>query len=385
MVCVAVLASCNEKPTDIGSQLVPGTDTIYAESTNSAELLIAKGTVTQREPIYNSAYVLFGKTADSEGRLFVQFIQWPDVGHPDSVQVISSELVLLPQTYIFGDTADRTLSLAAYELQQEWSANATWDSIWTSDGSTTYYSTAQPTVAQFTAQIGDDDSVIYVPFDLAATKNWLNTAYDSSTADQLYGLVVLPTNNASIRQFRNLDGLSQVLRLRLVTRRNDTASLDTNFVEAAVACFVDTPPAPEGETIVQGARIHRMQYEIRIDSLPEFAIIAGSRFVIRLDNNRSNVGTYGSDEVLSLTYTAKDGSNTTLVTRRDETGVYEFPDMVRVLQRIRQDGGIGTIELSPTDLYYTWRMNRLQFHAPTEDPSVRPYLNVIYIVPEIFN
>jgi hypothetical protein len=384
VLCLTVLTSCNDKPTDIGSELVPGTDTIYASSTVTKDLLRQIGTKSERTPIYNSTYVLFGKTSDSEGRLFVEFIQWPKIGHPDSVVIVSSELEMTPQAYVFGDTNEKTLSVVAYELQQVWSANATWDSIWASDGSTPYYSTAQQAVAQFSSPI-QTDTVVRVPIEVEATKRWFSIALDSTSSEELYGIVLLPTNTASIRQFRNLRSNQQIMRLRVVSRRNDTASLDTNLVEAAVACFVNTPPAPEGETVVQGARIHSVKYEIRIDSIPQFAVIAGSRFIVRVDNNRSSVGNLGSDEVLGLSYTGKNGSVLTMSTRRDENGVFEFHDIVPLLQRIRRDGGIGEVELVPVDTYYTWQMNRMHFHTMAEDSALRPYLSVVYILPNVFN
>ena len=385
LLCMTILTSCNDKPTDVGSDLVPGTDTIYAESTVSSELLKLIGTKTERSPIYNSAYVLFGKTADSEARMFVEFIQWPDVGHPDTFELISAELEMFPQAYVYGDTNDVTLSLSSYELQQVWSANATWDSIWASDGSTSYYSTGQPPVAQHSVDIQDGDSVVRIPFDLTAAKRWLTVGMDSTSTSELFGLVLLPENNGSIKQFRNLDGNTQIMRLRVVTRRNDTSALDTSFVEAAVACFVDTPVAADGETLVQGARVHTTQYEIRIDSLPPYSIIAGSRFVVTVDMNNSSVGNLGADELLALTYVPKSGNNITLVTRRNEWGVYEFSDMVNVMQRIRSDGGVGTITIGPTDVNLSWRMNRLRLHGLNDDATVRPYLSVIYIIPEVFN
>jgi hypothetical protein len=384
LLCCLFVTGCNDKPTSIGAELVPGTDTLFATSSTNTELLSASVTVSERQPLYNSTFVLFGKAGDSEGRLFIEFINYPNFGSPDSFTVVSSELLLFPEEYRFGDTTTGSFSLKALELQQVWSAQATWDSIWAADGSTAYYSESQTPVAELSTTIEASDTIVTVPVDLLATKRWLTLGADSATKDQLFGLVLLPAETGAVRQFRNLEDISQKMRLRVVTQHADSTEPDTTLVDAVVACFVNSPDAKADEAIVQGARIHRIALEVRIDSLPEFAIMLGSKLRLTADKNRSTLGTYGLDEAISVRYRSKDGNLLTVLTSGNGEGLYEFPNIVPLLQRIREDGGVGTVEIGPADKYELWRMNRLWFYpTAASDPSLRPFMTLIYTVPTV--
>ncbi len=382
--CGALLVGCNDKPTDVGSILVPGTDTLYATSSSMTNLLVSTGTTSIREPIYNSTFVLFGKTQNSESRLFVEFINYPDLGDPDSFSVVSSDLLMYPEDYRFGDTLDATMSLKAFELQQAWSAQATWDSIWAEDGSTPYYSESQPLMADFSTTIEPSDTIVRIPFDLDATKRWLTLGADSTGVQELFGLVLLPTNTSSIRQYRFQEDLETKLRLRVITQHADSTEPDTSFINAVVAAFVDTPEPVENEQIVQGAHKRYASFEIRIDTLPEFAILLGSKLRLTVETNRSQVGTGGLDEILSLVYRSDNGDQVTLVTRGNGAGVFEFTNIVPLLQVLRENGGVGTVQVTPTDRNEFWRMNRLWIYPTgTSDESLAPFMTLVYTVPTV--
>ena len=384
VVCCILLAGCNEKPTDIGSSLVPGTDTIYVTSTTTQDLLGNFETKSARTPIFNSAFVLYGKTDDSEGRLFVEFVGLPEFSNMDSVEILGSDILFLPQPYRFGDTNDRTLSITAYELQQAWSAQATWDSIWAEDGSTVYYSEGQTPVVQFNQQLTDMDTTVAVPIDSGAMRRWLTIVGDSTSMEEIYGMVFLPTAGSSINQYRNLEGNQQVMQLRLITKTVGDTTIDTNFVEAAIGCFVDTPDPEENELLTQGARIHTLSFDVAFDTLPDFAIIVGAKLRLDVDENNSTLGTLGVDELMTVSYTSPDGSGVSISARGTDTGIFEFSNITPIMARIREDGGKGTLELRPSDIYEIWQMNRMRFHGLSDPENVRPYLSLVYIVPSVF-
>ncbi len=379
------LSACNDKATDIGAVLVPGTDTVYTITSADKPLLDTLQTLTQRVPLFNSQYVLFGKTFDSEARLFIEFLNYPSLGDSSAWHVVESHLQVIPQAYVFGDTLNTTIGMRGYNLSKVWSAQATWDSIWAPDGSTDYYSTASPPVVDASISITSVDSINYIPFDVNATRNWLVAGADSATrVNTLFGFVLLSTNTSSIRQFRNLNGQSEVLLLRVITQHKDSALPDTNWLRGAVACFVDSPPAQPDELVVQGTRIHRSSITAHIDSLPEYAIIVGATFVVELDEVRSQIGSLGPDELLQLTYTAADGSLFRYTARINENRQYVFDNISAAIQRIRSDGGTGALVLYPGSQYETWRMNRLVFHTEATDSSKKPKLTILYTVPTVF-
>ncbi|MGA0834407.1 MAG: hypothetical protein ACO3QO_07810 [Candidatus Kapaibacteriota bacterium] len=196
-------------------------------------------------------------------------------------------------------------------------------------------------------------------------------------------MVIVPQSTGAIRQFRNLNGTNHVLRLRVITQSPADTLDDTTYVDAAVACFTKSPLPSSEESIVQGARLLRATYEVRLDTLPPLAVLMGSSFRVCVDVKRSTVGTLGLDELLSLRYRSNDGTLLTLLTRGSAEGVYLFPNIVAVLQRIRADGGTGTIEIGPVNDNAYGRMNRLWIYPPTEqEPTLVPQMTLIYTVPK---
>ena len=384
MCLVGILTACNDKPTDISIDLTPGTDTLYASSSLDTSIALIATTTSKRLPILNSTYSLFGKTTDSEARLFIEFINYPKIGAASDYEVIESDLQMFPQTYRYGDTNNRTVGIVAYNLKREWSLNATWDSIWAPDGSTTYYSTSDSTVCTQTILLTATDSIVDVPFSVDATKRWMTLGADSTTTSQLFGVVLLPTETGSITLFRNLNGAAQTMRLRVVYKHKDSTTNDTTYLTSAVASFVDTPLPATDELLTQGARIHSTTFSVDLTRLPRNTMILGAKFTATADKTNSVLGTSGIDEILSLIFTPTDGSSAVeYSTRVDDSGKYLFVDLTYALQTMLREGGKGTLVLGPIDVYEMWRMNRIRIHNVQADSTVRPRLSIIYTVPAI--
>ena len=118
-----ILSSCNDLPTSVGSEVVPGTDTIYALSSLDAPLLSNDTMSSVREPLVNSTYFLIGNTQNDQARVFMEFTNYPDLGPDSAYDVVSADLQMFPQDYRYGDTSDRSVSFTAYELKRSWSAD----------------------------------------------------------------------------------------------------------------------------------------------------------------------------------------------------------------------------------------------------------------------
>lgn len=382
-----ILFSCNDLPTSVGSEVVPGTDTIFALSSLEAPLFLADSTSSVREPLVNGTYFLLGNTSADQARVFMEFINYPDAGADSTYDIVSAELEMYPQDYRYGDTTDRTVAFSALELKKTWSANVTWDSIWAADGSTDYYSLADAPVCTFSESVTTPaDTVLRVPFDLDAVKQWMVAGRDSVLVKDVFGIVLLPTNTSVIRQFRNLSSVVQIMKLRVITKQRDTSqAIDTFYVESAVSSLVNTPEPRLGELIVQGARVHRSVLKISLDSIPENSVIIGGTLRITINDAASQYGLYGRDEVISLRYVPPTGSAIELASRGDASGVYVFTNIGPLLQLIRRSGGSADLFIKPSGIYESWRMNRLQFYTLADDPSLRPRVTVAYTIPGVFD
>lgn len=175
------------------------------------------------------------------------------------------------------------------------------------------------------------------------------------------------------------------MQLRVIYKHADSVDNDTTFLRSAVANFVNTPlPADSAELIVQGALVHRAAFKFTIDSLPPYSIILGSTFSVFVDEFASTLGTFGRDELFSLSFTSRSGSNYAFVTRGDASGLFTFPNITSVTQLIRMQGGSGTVFIEPENINKFRRMNRLKLFNMQSDSLHRPRLDIIYAIPTVY-
>lgn len=385
VVCI-VLTGCNDLPTIVGTDTVPGTDTLYASSSLERPFFASDSSITRRTPFVNGAFFLFGNTATDQARVFVEFINYPDLGDGSTYDLVSADLMMIPQDYRYGDTTDKALSLTAYELKKSWSANVTWDSIWSESGTTDFYATTDRPIAQFSTTITTgSDTAVYVPLDTARIKQWLVKGRDSALVKEIYGMVLLSNNTSSIRQYRNLEGVRQRMQMRVVRKMRDTTSKsDTTFVECAVANFISTAATGPGEVVVQGGHIRQARLTCSLDSIPANAIILGGTLRVTVNMERSRIGSFGRDEILNLNYVPASGPVINLASRGNANGEFVFENLGPFLQLLRKNGGRGELFIQPTGVYESWRMNRLQIYTLADDLFKRPRLTVAYTIPGVF-
>ena len=385
LLCI-VMVGCNDLPTVVGTDVVPGTDTLYASSSLERPFLLSDSTVQRRTPFVNGAFFLFGNTSTDQARVFVEFINYPDLGDGSNYDLVSADLMMIPQDYRYGDTTDKSLSLMAYELKKSWSADATWDSIWNASGATDYYAVTDRPMAQFSTTITTGaDTAVYVPLDTARIKQWLIKGRDSTAVKSIYGMVLLSSSTSSIRQFRNLEGVRQRMQMRVVRQLRDTSSKrDTSFVECAVANFISTAQPRTGEVVIQGGHILDARLVCSLDSIPSNAIILGGTLRVTVNTTASSIGSFGRDEILNLNYVPSSGPVINLASRGTSTGEFVFENIGPFLQLLRKNGGRGELFIQPTGVYESWRMNRLHLYTLADDPFKRPRLTVAYTIPGVF-
>jgi hypothetical protein len=378
--CVLGIA-CNEAPTDIGTGLIPGTDTLYMVSSDSVPLLINAQVFSNREPLVNNALVLLGKSGSSDAQLLLQVTSFPNVGSQTSFRVDTAYLELVGGAYAFGDTSSKQLSLVGYEIQQPYSALVTWDSIYDVQGNSRFYTTASPVVQQ-QIMIPAVDSTTTLTVDKDMIQRWLARNSDSATRNQVFGMILLAPNATRIQQFRNLSGSSQRLRLRAVIQHNDSTSLDTLLLESVVASIVQTPEPEPTEIITQGARPIATSFTVHLDSLPANALIINAVLTVHMDPEKSILGNLGADEVLQVRFTNTANKNFSLRTLRENNTV-TFSNIGPILQEVVKDGKRGTLVLEP-DLQNgdrLFKMNRM-YYAPFGSP-LAPKLSIVYTVPSM--
>lgn len=386
----ALLFSCNDAPSIVGSELIPGTDTIYSASTDSLPLLGGDTTTASELPLLNSAYFLLGSTPAAEARVFCEILNYPasiagDSAFADTTfEVTSANLQLQPYRYSIGDTNDRTLALNVFELRKFWPGNVTWDSIWAPSGTTEYYSTADKPLATYTGSLAGvipDSTVISIPFDQATVKRWIVASRDTAARKLVYGFALVPNGMRQIRQFRNITSGVQSMRLRVITRkRNDTIPFIYNL-DMTVAGFVNDADALPTSLTIQGSRNVKSALTLRLDTLPKHAIIMGADLRLTVDQAASTVGSLGRDDKIRLDYQPPAGQRISIESKSDSAGVYRFANIGPLIDIVRRYGMAATFTFQPTAGNEFWTMNRTVFHGTRASTALRPRLTLIYTVP----
>jgi hypothetical protein len=379
------LVACNDKPTDTGSSIIIGTDTLFVTTTKAQPLLDSSWTLPERAAIFNNTYSLLGTTGTSDARLFVNMVNWPAIyRNTDSFDVISADLRMIAQPYAFGDTASRSMSFNAYEVTQVWSPSATWDSLYLPDGTSTYYSLASTPLATFSADTVKTDSTLSVPITPSIVEKWLVMASDTVTRQQIFGMALHPLTGTVIRQFRTVSNSTAQILLRCIVKHIDSTEADTFSLQTIVGCYVNTPNAETDELLTQGARLHKVGMRVNLTHLPSNAVVLAGTMSVKLDHARSQFGTYGVDEILRLDYVRRSTSTPiSYFARYDSTSArYTFRGMATLMQDVIKHGGTGTFTLTPDGVSEYWRMNRQRFFNTNADSLDRPTMQVIYTVPE---
>jgi len=386
----ALIVSCNDAPSIVGSELIPGTDSIYSASTDSLPMLGGDTTTASELPLLNSAYFLLGSTSTAEARVFCEILNYPATIAGDSLfsdttfEVTSANLQLLPHTYGIGDTSDRTLALNIYELRKFWPGNVTWDSVWAPSGTTEFYSTSDKPLATYSGSLAGfvpDSTVISIPFDQATVKRWMVASRDTAARKLVYGFALVPTGMRQIRQFRNITSGVQSMRLRVITRkRNDTIPFIYNL-DMTVAGFVNDADAPPTSLTIQGSRNVKSALTVRLDSLPKNAIIMGADLRLTMDQTVSTVGSLGRDDKIRLDYQPPTGQRISIDSKSDSSGVYRFANIGPLIDIVRRTGKAATFTFQTTGGNEFWTMNRTVFHGTRASVALRPRLTLIYTVP----
>ncbi|MFN9151221.1 MAG: hypothetical protein ACK6C4_07610 [Bacteroidota bacterium] len=108
-----LLLSCNDAPSIVGSELIPGTDSLYTASSATLPLLTGDTTTIAELPLVNSSYFLLGSTRSAEARLFCEILRFPaevlgDSAFSDTTFDVScANLQLYPQDYAVGGGEQR--------------------------------------------------------------------------------------------------------------------------------------------------------------------------------------------------------------------------------------------------------------------------------------
>lgn len=466
ILCLLVLTACNDAPSIIGSEVIDPTDSTFAASlekvtSDSLPMFSGDSTLTERIllPLRSSIAgpVLLGSTSTSEARVLLSFatdelailardtIDWDsfitkvdttingkdttidrittirkcvkDAILQDSLFISLAQLRINGDAtpYQFGDTLDNGASFGVFELAKNFSAVATWDSVYDATGNTTLYNPYSIPVGQYVnttlmptldESIGNPNSAfrpdIYtinesgiplarISIDKEYIKRLFKLGTDSAGREKIYGLALHPLGMKSIVRF---DG---AISLQVNFRKLGTTALPI-IRRFALTTFnmVQTPAASADEAVIQGGRKHSARVMINLDAVDSTAVIFDGEFSFPIDKDRSVFGTNVHDQGV-VVYSPLENADTVVFAARISADrskilVSNFGQRFRRIES--QTVSVGTLGMGrfleeyvqkPGHRHPVYigsqtntRLDRIYLQRSTNPAGQRPFLRVYY-------
>lgn len=386
IILLALLQSCNEKPTTVGYEFVLDTIEVYPLTSNEVPLITSHKSYRRHIPIFNSGAMLLGQVKDNEGvstaYMILRFSNFPDSNHK-IISITGAVLYLYPLRYGFGDTISNMLSFDVHPLTKIVTQETDCDSL-----DDTYYD-GNTILARWEGKIEYLDSIprISMEFDTNIVRQWLIEQSEPNRDTLMNGIFIKPNPNSTIiRQF-SAASISAPKRdrpmLKVYYTRADgkpDSSITRSANDISIVC---TPKINENQVVVQGASGYRTEFEFDVSILPPLSAIHRADFELIMNESKSKYGNFGPDSLLRLEFIV-DSTDEDYFTRLYE-GVreknsqkYVFNYLASAVEIWNRRGGKGRLILRPANVAEEQQqMDRIYFFG-LEDLANKPKLRIIY-------
>lgn len=466
ILCLLSVTACNDAPSIIGSEVIDPTDSTFAASlarvtSDSLPMFSGDSTLTERIllPLRSSIAgpVLLGSHGATEARVLLSFatdefailakdtIDWTinvtkvdttingkdttidkirstkksigDAIREDSLFISLAQLRINGDAtpYRFGDTLDNSISFGVFELTKNFSAVATWDSIYDASGNTPLYNPYGMPVGMYVntslmptldESIGNPNSAfrpdLYtfnesgiplarISIDKDYIKRMFKLGTDSAGREKIFGLALHPMGMGSITRF---DG---TITLQVNFRKLGSESLPI-IRRFALTTFnmVQTPAAGVDEAVIQGGRKHTARVLVNLDSIDSAAVIFDGELVFPLDKDRTVFGSNVQDQGV-VVYSPLENADTVVFAARISTDrskiiVSNFGQRFRRIES--QTVSVGTLGMGRFLEEYVQksgkrhpiyigsqtntRLDRIYLQRSSNPAGQRPFLRVYY-------
>ncbi len=386
---------CNEQPTNISSPLINDTIILYPISSATTKIITESESFKYRiNGTFNRGVLFVGKGNEATAISLIRF-SFPDTTYDylDAADILESNLILQPNRYSFGDSTGQQ-SFTIHELKKGFVYKTNWDSIYTSGGTSDYFSDEIYGSFDGTIELKDTMPEIKIPFSKELVVRWLK---DTSKTEFSDAIGILPTENSQMitrfsAQEVGVNERDQIYQKIEIIFTNNESNLDTVvFKSSNEAYYVDGPGLEDKTSLmIQGGIVFRSQLLFDINGvLPEMASIHTAQLELTLDTLRSVSGNFGLDSVLIGGYYEKlyninpKDKYIYMALKKTNSSVYIFPSISSALESWnRGDGkgnigivssrqGLSSMEFKLLDKYVFYGLN-------AQDSTKRPILKIIY-------
>ena len=409
LVIVGILSSCNDLPTDMGSQILSDTTVIKTISSVNSPIIDSTGYYYYNSFTFTAETGLMGRSQGIHAPFLCTFNKPNDSLRNIPVdRIIEAELIMYYEPYCIGDYQSSLLEFDVNTMAKYWvkieidSVPATtYDSLFVSPAD--YFGEK---IGSWSGQLDFDDSlnkpIISIPIETSYASAMFDYDEEDSTRITNHGLALLPTDACSIiQQFRTtITGYSSdsVSHLRIIFE-NDLGERDSVKLNVSLDGMYSKSEINEtSENLYLQTNVdYRSIVKLNLTDIPSFAGIIKSELQLTLNKELCIVSNQGLDSVIKLgvfqtrdTYSpfADYVSATALKDSADPTK-YKFSNLSGPIENIVRNGGDGELIVYP--IYYAKddglnhnRIDRMVFYGnDAEDPDKRPILKIAYSYIEV--
>ena len=388
-----LLSSCNDQPSEVGTDLWIDTVTLHSISTTDTTLFSSTINDTKRFGLFRLGGLLLGKYEGITAITFVRFTNIPDtLNYVTENDIVECTLELTPQRYSYGDTNSNRLDFSVRRINNLWFNQTTWDSI--VDPTKQPFYTSQQFGSFSGTSTAQDTLPLKVTIDKFIASEFFRLQSDTNLRITNYGLALVPNGNTNvIRRFstKSLSSADQskYVFLRVVFRnQRKNNALDTVLIESGVDATMvnDATPNSNQNLVIQGSLMKRAKIEFDLTMIPKDAFIHYAQLSFVRNEAESKGGTNGIDEFIGLSYYDNpDNASITptrlfLAERTANTQTYTFKSIVSLVEQwLRYSNGKGVAYLEPEGTSKLLEIDKVSFYGiSTPDSTKRPSLKIIY-------
>jgi len=391
LLLIYLLISCNDKPSELGVNLLP--DTVVTKGISTLDTILIPITVSYKAyyPLFNYGINFIGKANGLTAITLSNFAGIPDtLGWLTEEKIDKVELSMYPQRYALGDTLNGILSFDIYKVARRWNPDTTnYDSLIISPAN--YFGEK---IASFNGKIELKDTMDIVRISLPKSLiiDWFKTemVYDTVKKDSVpkaiknWGLAFVPTiNNSVINSFAGNYINATKTSTIFVNYKDKKDTSRTISLDATIdVTFLDVPKFDSTEIIVfNGANIWTEIF-FDLSMIPKFSGIHKAQLDLFLNEEKSFSGNYGLDSLIEANYFMNKNSSSTFqyISAPNNLGLYRFNSITSSVQVWNRTNGKGSIIIMPHSIRnQALELDKLVFYGlENPDPNKRPLLKVIY-------
>ncbi len=302
----AVLSSCNDLPSPIGSEILVEPVSLRTVSSDSVPLLVSTANA-QVPRALNDVGWFTGRFGTFEAKTFVNFLI-PFIPLATSYQGITENDVtatlIIPTTpFIFGDTLRNQYNFRVVELLKAWTPFATVDTLRALEaaGETQLYGRTVGSLVSKPVIPPILQTQMRIPLDARMILSWLRA---DTAVQKIHGVAIVANAGASsIRQVNSSATGGAYIEVRL-RRPNDASDdpFDTYTLrEWFHASFVtNTAPVASSSLTIEPATARRARISVNLASIPSLSFIHRAELFLSLDPARSLASSRGIPDTLFL-------------------------------------------------------------------------------------